>query len=603
MGIKGLTARLVSYTSPWPPKDQPVNLSATRSVIIDGPSLAYFIYYRCLKEQESSSNALDVYPSYEQVTNAVLRFLGRLEASEFKIHSIYFDGRLPINKRDVRLQRLQSNLNQLRAFRSAHPFLGAPDKVSQNGGRPHFANAPGIIASAVAASRSTPLPALSFLVSAVIEELLASRYSNVISIVPDEADIYCAESAHENPGSVVLSSDSDLLVHCSEGCVVFFSDIEASDTGVRINRCYQPGSIARTLGCADFRVLAYVMARDPYVSASQAARTVEERGSTLKEEGSCWYEKVLLEPQHLRGQLDEIHMSRMDRRLNLAIRDPRISELFCDWTLKTKAPQRTAVSSNDKPEVRMYLPFLIDDPSRASAWRLSLSVRRLAYSLLNKLGRPFTMLEVDRRGIEIQEHRVSLMDHPFDYKTSAMRCRILPDMQGMVWLMHLIEGFWELAQDEVSQTPFSLETLLGLVSKDGAVTSWDVVHLKAQLEGYIYSLRLLYFVLRLCSEDAGAYALIQKNSLFTTYINLGNMQERIKVGVSPNDPYPIDKAAFRKQAYAWYGTTEEEEQRKAGAKVTRSKKEAKQKLKRTEQQGKLIRRRDSSNIYSQLSKS
>lgn len=604
MGIQGLTARLESYASPWPTQEQSGSVTAPRPVIIDGPSLAYFIYYRHLKEQDTKLNALDAYPSYDQVTHAVLRFLGRLEASEFTIHSIYFDGRLPDNKRDTRMQRLQGNLNQLRAFRSAHPFLGAQNTSSQHEDRQHFANAPGTTASVAMPSRSMSLPALPFLVPAVIEQLLRSKYASVTSIVPGEADVFCAESARKNPGSIVLTSDSDLLVHCSEDCVVFFGDMDASGTGIRMDRCYQPAGIARTLGCADFRVLAYVMAQDSHMSASQAARMIKQEDVRLQERATHWYETEMLEPEHIRKELGDIQASYMGWALATPIKDPRMSELFYDWTLKTKSLQKTTNSNIEKPEVRMYLPFLIDDPSKASAWRLSLSLRRRAYSLLHKLLGPFTMLEIDRRGTQIQEHIVSLNDRPFEHERSFMdhQCS---DTAPSSWWQQLIEEFWTCAHNESSQTPYTLETFLGLFSKNMTGTSWDVVHLKAQLEGYIYSLRLLHFVLDLCARDPGADALMRETSLWMMYHNLSCMGDRIKLGVSPNDPYPIHEASFRRQAYAWYGTTEEKEKRKAEAKTrgTGSKREARQKRLKTEQQTMRLTRRQpskSNNLYSCL---
>ena len=47
-------------------------------LIIDGPGLAYAIYYRLLACKPTHLNALDAQPSYNEIGNATLRFLEQL---------------------------------------------------------------------------------------------------------------------------------------------------------------------------------------------------------------------------------------------------------------------------------------------------------------------------------------------------------------------------------------------------------------------------------------------------------------------------------------------------------------------------------------------
>lgn len=48
-------------------------------VIIDGPGLAYHIYYRLLAWKTKSSNAFDAAPSYEELGRGAVIFLDELQ--------------------------------------------------------------------------------------------------------------------------------------------------------------------------------------------------------------------------------------------------------------------------------------------------------------------------------------------------------------------------------------------------------------------------------------------------------------------------------------------------------------------------------------------
>lgn len=48
-------------------------------LIIDGPGLAYYIYYRLLANRSGFLNAFDAAPSYREIGTAFVGFLGQLE--------------------------------------------------------------------------------------------------------------------------------------------------------------------------------------------------------------------------------------------------------------------------------------------------------------------------------------------------------------------------------------------------------------------------------------------------------------------------------------------------------------------------------------------
>lgn len=79
MGIPGLTAKLQPYAVPAKLGSYHLDASQdTSRVIIDGPSLAYHIYYRLLACKSASLNALDAAPSYHDIGQGALVFLDAL---------------------------------------------------------------------------------------------------------------------------------------------------------------------------------------------------------------------------------------------------------------------------------------------------------------------------------------------------------------------------------------------------------------------------------------------------------------------------------------------------------------------------------------------
>ena len=49
-------------------------------IIIDGPGLAFFIYYRLLANKSASLNAIDAVPTYDEIGKSFLIFLAELRA-------------------------------------------------------------------------------------------------------------------------------------------------------------------------------------------------------------------------------------------------------------------------------------------------------------------------------------------------------------------------------------------------------------------------------------------------------------------------------------------------------------------------------------------
>lgn len=82
MGIPGLTVKLQPYAVPATLGTYGDASQDTSRVIIDGPSLAYHIYYRLLACKPASLNALDAVPSYQELGQGALEFLDALRAQD-----------------------------------------------------------------------------------------------------------------------------------------------------------------------------------------------------------------------------------------------------------------------------------------------------------------------------------------------------------------------------------------------------------------------------------------------------------------------------------------------------------------------------------------
>ena len=98
MGIPGLTAKLQPYATsstlgcgaPECIHHKNDGHDETR-VIIDGPSLAYHIYYRLLACKAPSLNALDAAPSYEELGRGTLVFLDALREHNVVMYEVKND--------------------------------------------------------------------------------------------------------------------------------------------------------------------------------------------------------------------------------------------------------------------------------------------------------------------------------------------------------------------------------------------------------------------------------------------------------------------------------------------------------------------------------
>jgi hypothetical protein len=301
---------------------------------------------------------------------------------------------LPVVKREVRKGRLDSYLKQMQNFRTQH-FTGV--EVQRDKMALPLPNAEDAFSNIYVSTKARSLPALPFLVPSVIEALANSRFAGETKVVPAEADTYCASFAKEN-GGTIITSDSDLLAYDlqPDGCVLLFKDIELEGnnptTKLKMLR-YETSAIARRLGLKSLQSLSFTIRQDQYLGFTQCLKQARQ----LEEKKASEEYHAFLSQYSLPG----IHEWRYNQNVQDVLQrlDPRISE----WIHQVL--QDTDVEADQSFD--MYLPFLMEDTTRVSAWNMGADLRMLTYSIFMPLATErHVTVQFARRGICIAATRV-----------------------------------------------------------------------------------------------------------------------------------------------------------------------------------------------------
>lgn len=347
------------------------------------------------------------------------------------------------------------------------------------------------------------LPPPPFLVFAIVEELVRnSKYAGVTYVVPGEADPFCVAAAQAIPKDkdipiAIFSDDSDLLVYEVDVRVriVPFRDLTESQVGtskVLQGEEYRPAEIAKRGKQSNVNLVqaAYFMSLDYHCSLEKAFRLIASSELSLREEYKTF--AGLFETQREVQELSTIRANR-DISTALASRDSRVSELIYQL--------QSASDGNLDGALRMYLPFLSDDPSRTTAWAVGADVRLLGYSLLlAPNGCDTSVQEYRRSGTRIAS---SLLEVLAQDRLSGMLQQVRADLEtaasvsasearlsaedawrylvvGQVLRHVLNEGLQMPAVDDIVNTVMNREA-----------RKWHLIHLAAQYQAAFYSVRLL----------------------------------------------------------------------------------------------------------------
>ena len=339
------------------------------------------------------------------------------------------------------------------------------------------------------------LPSSSFLVPSVIEALSDSKeHKDAIEVVPGEADAYCADYLRRN-GGLVLSGDSDLLVHDLgvNGAMAYFDDVQA-DSKEGINdlhaHIFYPTAIAERLNLPQehgIRALAFELTLRRKNSLELCIERAPQAYSIRHKPAE--YEEFIKEYRPIDPTLWERSLPHVDL-------DPRVSEYVLQYFLKD-------TDTAEQDAKRIFLPLLIDSPVIINAYEASTPLRQVAYTFMN-----LTLSEADQCGIvheytrqlntlkgkpiavlDLQELPRACMDlmHDFDEIT-----RKLPELSPEAfWIatMVLQDVRWSSTMDK---EPLSLQIAKKRLSNPDETKKldWQTLHFLAQFHGSYYSFRL-----------------------------------------------------------------------------------------------------------------
>ncbi|KAL5364610.1 XPG domain containing-domain-containing protein [Aspergillus floccosus] len=491
------------------------DVTYTSSIVIDGPSLVYHVYGRLLSQANLNLEYPDIQPTCDEVSCAVMFFLLQLALVNVKIESICFDGALPTQKRETRLSRLEKGRRRLENFRSK---AKAGFKGIQSPVQAHTLNPRHLFSSRPLPAKFKDLPENPFMVPTVFEDLKTRwnrenildvskdvictqsltlddfPWADITVMVPGEADIYCAHVAKATD-CAVLSNDSDLLLHNlgMKGSAVLFNSIEMISRGtitqitaVRLS----PALIANRLGVPDLLSLAYELKTCPDMSLVELIRQSKQDRSGSEAEYRSFVEEYCSN--------DSSH-SLIPQTLQCL--DTRISELFCQYE------SRMVGASEEAPHV--YLPILVEDHARRSAWMQGRSSRIIAYSMLNasrpKSERCSHINEFVRRGGRITVDSIPMGNNGWiASEMASLRDRLL-STQERFQLDFETEAYWRTfalceVLAEASSNNFPNYRQLGrflALGRTGDGLEWADIHLAAQIQSTLYSLRILKQLLQL----------------------------------------------------------------------------------------------------------
>ncbi|KAI3401348.1 hypothetical protein diail_11431 [Diaporthe ilicicola] len=473
MGIRGLTASLRPFAT-WS--------KLTGTVVIDGPALAYHVLFAGRLEASVSTALKD--PSYSVLGSSAIQWLDNLQSRGTQVAAIYFDGYLPASKSSVRLSRVvESSTASHKYFLSARAGI-ALDGHSEPALRQAYPR--------------VPIPA--FTVPAVLEALRNSgRYGHLTHLVPGEADLFCAEHINRE-GGTLLTSDSDLLLHGlgKNGSVVFFSDIEIAieEAEPAAGLTYSQHALCERLslkpGQQGMLSLAFEIKMDPHrkIASCVAQSTKNHSANTYPIEYADFVS------EYVKGSGSDVRIPEYLRFL-----DPRVSEFVLSWTGDAEP-----LDNAPKERVIFYLPLLLDRWDYESAWSPSTWIRQLAYSLCRGAQGAGLVVTEYRRTMSLTSsgQTVELLDDG-DVARAAHEllslCNTLIDTAGMPsdlrWAS-LCLGQEITHASEQGKESLALKLWQKASRSKGKLDpgSWETVHLTAQIQGTLYSLRILQQVLK-----------------------------------------------------------------------------------------------------------
>ncbi|KAF2396217.1 hypothetical protein EJ06DRAFT_249231 [Trichodelitschia bisporula] len=382
-GRHGSTRTAVS-TNPNPTAVTPGLTSVTPGptsipLVIDGPALAFHAYHLTFAASRPA------FPSYAAIAAAALDFLRVLEAHGGVVRHVFFDGRLPYAKLSTRRGRQAVLMDQLAMLRHAPDnVLALPAPVLGSRLGPEMFNIP------ILGKSSVPHPP--FLVAAVQDSLRLSPWAKVTRTVPGEADGYCVLAARKCNGMIV-SGDSDLLIHdVGNGGVTLLSTFQLNEEGGRTTltaRKFMPAEVAARFKLKSLLSLAYMVSRDRGRGAVEGKTGYAEKAKRMNNSPIGLFHDWKRD-YDIPSSIPQYWDCPERRWL-----DARVSEWIIEGGIALDEAEAKADSDYDPnskwacDEIvpNMFLPVLLEDSTRVSAWDASARIRAAVYNIVLPDGR------------------------------------------------------------------------------------------------------------------------------------------------------------------------------------------------------------------------
>ncbi|KAI1107929.1 XPG domain containing-domain-containing protein [Jackrogersella minutella] len=492
MGIRGFTKALGRYGV-----FSPLNGD---TVVIDGPALVHRISDFCMKQRPCSSGFV-CQPQYSLLSSMVIGWLDELKSYNVTVRKIYFDGYLPPSKWDVRQKRLLLQSRQMKALVASN-LSGSP-RTPEDAFSDLEAD---IFLRQVGWQSSGPLPKPSFMVPAVLEALKSHEdWGPLVLVVPGEADMFCAQDIREN-GGTLLTSDSDLLIQDlgPTGSVSFLWEIAPADPASKeagLVACRMVlHDINDRLGLANLGGLPRVAfeiqkGKMKFNKALQMTRDSHEDTLNSSEYQSFMEELKLKEYipncHHVFGILSTL--------------DPRISEVVIQTLLLGENGAESLTSGTKAvrgPEtLSIFLPILIENRDKRSAWTMNTNTRQIAYSVLQNLVHSRSSVIVEYRTLDPSTTLTGRQIEIPDPEEAINNCsRLVAVLKPLAETFTSLNTQWlafAVYQDiEWSTSEQRLPVSAVLVNKatnhpeNLEEYPWDLIHFTAQVQACLYSLRI-----------------------------------------------------------------------------------------------------------------
>jgi len=493
-----------------------------QNVVIDGPGLAYHIYYICCCSRPAAQSSFEALPSYRELGDAVILWLDGLDDHGVTVKRLYFDGFLPAAKFQVRLNRLLRSTQQMLDYYQSHsgPILYRARFNARKDGTPS------VFRSDTVRSFPMKLPPLPFLVPAVLEMLNASeKYQRLTEVVPGEADMYCGQYVRKH-GGIVMTGDSDLLLHDlgQDGAVSFFKDIEESSDGDAEHlrsALYTPLAIAERLALPEahrLHTLAFEIVVDSHITFKKLLVQAVSLQAITKHR--AMYDDFRKEYMPLpsndisRGacEVDGSAERSVVPRALLQGLDPRISEFVTQFPYIAKIAGQPECTAKQEV-IHVFLPFLIECPVRTNAWEMATPIRLLAYSLIN------LVIPEDEQQCSVIEHRKQHKDGggqewqlPSGSDTieacdgiAALLEKSTKEDSGVsdveIWTTIAVHqcSEWSHSHAKPDISSIVTEEIAGRMDDSilSSGCSWNTIHFLAVVQGSLYSFRILKQILSL----------------------------------------------------------------------------------------------------------